>query len=79
MERAKSRDELTLAQAPGRLDGHGPADPMLDIGPDELAGEPTADMTGPQDEHVLVVGKSTDDLVEESGEVFLAVSFQRVL
>jgi len=79
MERAESRDELALAQASGRLDGHRPLDPVLDIGPDELTGEPTADMTRPQDEHVLVVGKSTCDLVDESGEVFLAVSLQRAL
>ena len=36
-------------------------------------------MAGPQDEHVLVVGESTCDLVDESGEVFLTVSFQRAL
>jgi len=79
LERAKSRDELALAQASGRLDGHGSVDPVLDIGLDELAGEPTADMTGPQDDHVLVVGKSTCDLIDEPGEVFLTVSFQRAL
>jgi len=79
LERAKSRDELALAQAPDRLDGHGPLAPVLDIGRGELTGESIADMTGPQDDHVLVVGESTRDLVDESGEVFLAVSFQRVL
>jgi hypothetical protein len=70
---------LALAQAPDRLDGHGPLAPVLDIGRGKLTSESIADMTGPQDEHVLVVGKSTRDLVDESGEVFLAVSFQRVL
>ena len=79
MERAKSRDELALAQSPGRLDGYGPADSMLDIGPDELTSESTADMTGPQDDHVLVVGESTCDLLDEASQVFLAVSFQRAL
>lgn len=79
MECAESRDELALAQASGRLDGHGPVAPVLDIGRGEPTGESIADMTGPQDEHVLVVGESTCDLVDESGEVFLAVSFQRAL
>jgi hypothetical protein len=79
MERAESRHELALAQASGRLDGHGPVAPVLDIGRGKLTGESIADMTGPQDDHVLVVGESTCDLVDESGEVFLAVSFQRVL
>ena len=50
MERAKPRDELASAQAPGRLDGHGPLDPVLDIGRGELTGELVADMTGPQDD-----------------------------
>jgi hypothetical protein len=79
MERAESRDELALAQAPGRLHGHGSLYPVLDIGRGQLTGESIADMTGPQDEHVLVVGKSTCHLVDEMGEVFLAVSFQRTL
>ncbi len=47
MERAESRDELALAQAPGRLDGHRPVDPVLDIGRGQLTGESIADMTGP--------------------------------
>lgn len=79
MERAKSRAELALGQAPDRLDGHGPLAPVLDIGRDKLTGESIADMTGAQDDHVLVVGESTRDLLDESSEVFLAVSFQRVL
>ena len=36
-------------------------------------------MAGPQDEHIFVVGESTRDLIDEPREVFLAVSFQRVL
>jgi len=79
MERAESRDELALAQTPGRLDGHGPVAPVLDIGRDKLTGESIADMTGPQDDHVLVVRESTRDLLDETSEVFLAVSFQRAL
>ena len=79
MERAKSRDELALAQAPDRLDGHGPLAPVLDIGRGKLTGESITDMTGPQDDHVFVVGESTRDLLDETSEVFLAVSLERVL
>jgi hypothetical protein len=32
MDRSKPRDDLASAQAAAGLDGHGPLDPVLDIG-----------------------------------------------